>query len=127
MPPGSFWYNPQSTYGDQMGRNWWDTPLSRDFLSPTVPQGEYTAYLANNNLGGFGRRDQFAQGLYGKSQSGYQAALLNNPGLSYRNYLNTYLGGNGLSNLYDQATPEQRGEGGVARNLSGRARMLGRG
>jgi hypothetical protein len=126
MPPGgSFWYQAGNTYGDPNGQNWWTTPLGRDFLSPTIPQGEYTAYLANNNLGGFDRRSQFAQGLYGKSQSGYQAALLNYPGLSYRDYLNTHLGN--MNTLYDQATPEQRGEGGVARNFSGRARLFGRG
>ena len=128
MPPGgSIWYQSGNTYGDAQGRNWWETPLGRDFLSPTIPQGEWTAYLSNNNLGGFDRKSQFAQSLYGKSQGGYQAALLNNPGLSYRNYLNQFLGGGGLDNAYNEATPEQRGEGGVARNYSGRARLYGRG
>lgn len=117
------WYDPGSMYGST--QNWWDTPLSRDFLAPTVPQGEYLAYLTNNNLGGFDRRSQFGQSLYGKSRTGYEASLLNNPGLSYRNYLNTHLGN--VGSLYDTLTPEQRGEGGVARNFAGRARMIGRG
>jgi hypothetical protein len=124
---GSIWYDPNSSYGDPNGQNWWDTGLSRDFLAPTIPQGEFTAYLSNNNLGGFDRQSQFAQSLYGKTQSGYQAAMLNNPGLSYRDYLNTYLGGNAFGNLYNAATPEQRGEGGAARQFGGNARLYGRG
>jgi hypothetical protein len=125
MPPGgnNFWYAPSSTYGS--GQNWYDTPFSSQFMSPQVPQGEYLAYLTNNNLGGFDRRSQFAQGLYGKSQQGYQAAALNNPTLSYRDYLNQHLGS--VGGLFDTLTPEQRGEGGVARNFGGRARLYGRG
>jgi hypothetical protein len=122
---GSIWFDPNSTYGSS--QNWWSTPLVKDFLSPDVPQGEFMAYLSNNGLGGFDRKSQFGQSLYGKTQSGYQAAILNNPGLSYRDYLNTHLGGNAFGDAYNAATPEQRGEGGVARNLGGRARFYGRG
>jgi hypothetical protein len=110
MPPngGNPWYDPGSSYGSS--QNWFTTPFSRDYMSPQVPQGEFMAYLSNNGLGGFDRASQFGQSLYGKSQSGWQAAKLNNPELSYRDYLNQYLGGNGIRNIWAGMSPDQRGE-----------------
>jgi hypothetical protein len=127
MPPanGNIWYNPQSTYGGT--QNWLDTPFVKDFVDNQVPQGTYFGYLTNQGLGGFDRKSQFGQGLYGRSRTGYDAAQRNHPGLTYRDYLDQHLGPNAIANAYTDATPDQRGESGVARNFMGRGRLYGRG
>ena len=106
---------PGSAYG---------TDYVRDYLSPEVPRGEYETYLSANGLGGFNRQSQFAQSLYNRTQQGYQAATLQNPNLSYRDYLNTHLGGNFFQNALAAATPEARGES--PNRFVGRARVVGR-
>lgn len=125
MADQNVWFSPGSFYGGQ--QDWSTTPFTLDFVDPQVPQGVFLSYLSGQGLGGYGRQSQFAQSLYGRTQTGYQAAERNNPGLTYLNYLNQQFGDNGFQNLYAGLTPEQRGESGVARNFQGRARMLGRG
>lgn len=91
-------------------QNWYNTPLVRDDLSQTMPQGEFERYLSTAGFGGFGNEDQWARSLYGRTQQGYQAAELNNPNLSYRDYL-TGLGSDWLRTAYANLTPNQRGGG----------------
>lgn len=122
---GNIWYDPSSTYGSS--QNWLTTPFVEQFVDEQVPQGTFFAYLTGQGLGGFDRASQFGQSLYGKSRTGYQAAQRNNPGLTYRAYLDQFLGPNAIQDQYLGATPEQRGEGGAARQYAGRARFIGRG
>lgn len=123
MPPGgNIWYDPSSSYGG--AQNWYTTPFVKDFVDPQVPQGTYFGYLTNRGLGGFDRASQFAQSLYGRSRTGYEAAQRNSPGLTYRNYLDQYLG-NGIRDAWLGATPEQRGE--RPAYFGGRSRLIGRG
>ena len=121
----NLWYDPQSTYGSS--QNWIQTPFVRDYVDPQVPQGTFFSYLTGQGLGGFDRASQFGQSMYGKSRTGYEAAQRNDPGLTYRSYLDQFLGPGAIQNAYLGASPEQRGESGVARNFGGRARLIGRG
>lgn len=72
----------------------------------------------------FDRRSQFLRSLYGNTQSGYQASLMNNPNLSYRDYLTDYFADTG-DTLWASLSPQQRGErpGQYSPNI----RVLGRG
>lgn len=93
------------------GTQRWDrTPFVKDFLDPEIPQGVYTSFLANRGLGGFDRKSQWARGLYGQTQSGYQAAMRENPALTYLEYLNKQFGTTGLNNMWAGLAPQQRGE-----------------
>ena len=103
-------FDPGSTYGGTAG--WDTTPLVKDYLDPQIPQGVYTGFLANQGLGGFDRQSQWARGLYGQTQSGYQAALRQNPALTYNDYLRQQFGGSGggFGDMWAGLAPEQRGE-----------------
>lgn len=102
-------YNPQSQYGG--AQDWQSTPFVKEYLDPQIPQGVYTGFLANNGLGGFDRQSTWARGLYGQTQTGYQAALRQNPNLSYADYLSQQFGGSGgFSNIWAGLSPDQRGE-----------------
>lgn len=103
--------SPFYTAGQGYGSNqdWTTTPFVTDFLDPTIPQGVYQNYLSRQGLGGFDRQGQFAQGLYGRTQQGYQAALRENPALSYQDYLNTQFGNNGMQNIWAGLAPSQQG------------------
>jgi len=48
--------------------------------------------------------------MYGQTQSGYQAALRENPALSYADYLGKQFGTTGLQNMWSGLAPQQRGE-----------------
>lgn len=92
------------------GQNWTDTPFVKEYLDPQVPQGVYTGFLASNGFGGQDRRSQWARGLYGQTQNGYQAALRVNPALAYRDYLSQQFGPSGLGDLWNGMSFSQRGE-----------------
>lgn len=98
-------FDPTSLYGGT--QNWYDTDFSRSYISPNVPRGEFEKYLTEQGFGGETRRDQYTRGQYGRTQSGYEAALLTNPLLRYADYLRT-LGG--FDGLWQGLTPDQRGE-----------------
>lgn len=93
-------YNPGNFYGGT--QDWTTTPFVKDYLDPQIPQGVYQSYLTRQNLGGNDALSQFAQSLYGRTQYGYQAALRNNPNLTYNDYLNQQFGqiGGSLRDLY---------------------------
>ena len=114
-------FNPQSTYGGTVG--WDTTPFVKDYLDPQIPQGVYTGFLANQGLGGFDRQSQWARGQYGQTQSGYQAALRQNPALSYNDYLRQQFGGSGgFGNIWAGLAPDQRGES--PSRWTGNARLI---
>jgi hypothetical protein len=119
-------YQPNSSYGSPLG-SLFDSPFVRDFLSAETPGAEVEAYLTRQGFGGFGRKDQFARGLVPRINTGFKTATLNNPFLTERDYLNQHLGSGFVDTIWNDATPEMRGEGGVARTLGGRARLIGRG
>lgn len=117
MPARSGFYTPGgfARGGEDFGysgtQDWQKTPFVTQFLDPEIPQGVYTSYLAQNGFGsGLDRRSQWARGLYGQTQSGYQAALRENPTLSYLDYLKKQFGTVGMENMWRSATPNQRGE-----------------
>lgn len=109
---GSPFFDKTSTYGSSGGARWNETPFVRDNLDYQIPSGVYMSYLAQSGLGGLDRLSQFAQGLYGKTQSGYQAALRVNPSLSYLKYLNTQFGGHarGINDIWAGLSPDEKGE-----------------
>lgn len=92
-------------------QDWQKTPFVTQFLDPEIPQGVYTSFLEGNGFGGgLNRRAQWARGQYGQTQSGYQAALRENPTLTYRDYLTKQFGKTGMEKMWRTATPNQRGE-----------------
>ena len=123
MPSSNPFYSSGSAYGNPTG-DLYTSPFVRDYLSPVTSGAEFEKFLTDQGYGGFNRQDQFARSQYGRTQTGYKAALLSNPLLSERDYLSG-LGGGFFSNIWNALTPSQRGE---QPNLwSGRARMIGRG
>lgn len=105
-------YTSGDTYGSQNDKNWERTPYVRQNLDPQIPSGVFMAYLSKHGLGGTGRESDFAQSQYSKTQSGYQAALRANPGLTYRQYLNDQFGQTaaGLTDLFHGLSASERGE-----------------
>lgn len=91
-------------------RQWTKAPFHEWTAEPLVPQGVYTAFLGNLGLGGQDRKSQWLRNKYGETQSGYQAAWLENPELVYSDYLRQQFGKVGLENMWRSATPGQRGE-----------------
>lgn len=104
----SNFYQPNAGYGAE--QKWRSTPFVQDFLDPEIPQGVYTAYLNQHGFGGQDRKSQWARQQYGQTQSGYQAALRENPALTYRNYLGRQFANGGLENMWRGLAPSQRGE-----------------
>lgn len=102
---------------------WESTPLVKETLDPEIPQGVYTSFLAHNGLGGMDRKSEWARGMYGRTQSGYQAALRENPDMSYLEYLRRQLGGGKLDTMWQAMAPEQRGEQ-VNRWVGGGSRVI---
>lgn len=107
---GSPFFNKGSLYGGKQNNS--HTPYVVQDLDPANPQGVYTSFLAQHGLGGTGRESAFAKNQYSQTLAGYQAALRTNPGLSYRDYINSQFGnqGQGLHQMFLNATPNQRGE-----------------
>lgn len=107
-------YRPGNGYG---GRNpttgerqdWYNTPEVRDDPdNPNAPYGEWERFINEQGFGGMTNRDQWARSLFNRASSGFDAAQLTNPGLTWRKYLNTLEGG-WMDNLYRTLTPQQRG------------------
>lgn len=106
------------------GSNAWDTPFVRDYMSHELPSGEYEQFLTKQGYGGFNRNDQIARSMKTRTDTGFQAAQLNNPLLTYRDYLNTHLGADFFGNTINAMTPDQRGD--TPNRFAGRARTIGR-
>ena len=108
----AYTYNPFWSGGSYGGFNpitglpqdWYDTPLSQQ---ADLPYGEFERFLSNQGFGGFDNRSQWARSMYNRSSSGYDAAQLSNPDLTYRDYLNTLTGQ--LDDAWASLTPDQRG------------------
>lgn len=106
------WYTPGGGGSPNYGarQDWRTTPFVEQFLDPEIPRGVYQSFLAGQGFGGMSRRDQWAQSQYANSQTGYQAALRENPALSYLGYLGQQFGNNGFQTMWAGLSPEQRGE-----------------
>lgn len=107
-----FW-RPHNWYGGinpetGQSQDWYNTPDVRDFLSETLPGGEWLRFATEQGYGGTGRRAQLANQMYGEAQQGYESAQLSNPNLTFRKYLNTLEGG-WLDKALAGLTMSQRG------------------
>lgn len=107
-----FW-RPPNWYGGSNpitgdSQDWYRTPFVRDGLSNDLPGGEFERFLTEQGFGGNTNRDQWARNQYNRAQSGYQAALLTNPALTFRRYLNTLEGG-WLDRAFAGLSPQERG------------------
>ena len=70
------------------GKNLYNSPFVRDYVSPLLPQGEYQRTLNSQGLGNSSTRaGQYGLSQYADAQRQYQAAQLRNPGLTFRNFL----------------------------------------
>ena len=70
------------------GKNLYNTPFVRDYVSPLLPQGEYQRTLNSQGLGNSSTRaGQYGLSQYADAQRQYQSAQLRNPGLTFRNFL----------------------------------------
>lgn len=114
----AFW-DPGSIYG--AGYDWYDTPLVKE---NEPEQGAFLRWITGQGRAGTTQRDRFAQSLYNRTQTGYDAAASSNPMLTYREYLQG-LGGNFADNLWTSLSPQERGEN--PGTFAGRTRIIGRG
>jgi hypothetical protein len=91
------------------GRNLYDTPFVRDYVSPLLPEGEYQMRLNRLGMGDMSTRfGQFGQSQFGNTQRKYQVAQLKNPALSFRDFL--HRGGAGdLKSMWRGMSSGQRG------------------
>ena len=121
MPSNPF-YDSSSSYGSAIG-NLYDSPFVKQFVSPITPGAEFEKFLTDQGYGGFDRRSTFGRSQYGRTQSGYKGALLNNPLLSERDYYSG-LGSGFFDSIWNALTPSQRGE--QPNLFAGRARWIGR-
>lgn len=106
------WYTPGGTAGNPFyggGQDWTQTPLVTQYLDQEIPRGVYHSFLSGQGFGGMDRRSQWGQNQYANSQTGYQAAIRENPALSYLDYLNQQFGGTGMGNMWAGLSDEQRG------------------
>ena len=120
---GNPFYNPDQNWGP--GKDMYDAPIVRDGngLSSKLPGGEYERLMTQLGQTGFGKKADWMRGeAHQRAQKGYQAAQLSSPGLTWRNYLNEFLGGNALDNAWRSMTPEQRGA-----NMQSRTQVISRG
>lgn len=117
---GNAFWDPNKTYGADY--DWYDTPLVKE---NEPDQGAYLRFITGQGRAGNSRQDQFAQSLYNRTQSGYDAAASSNPMLSYRDYLDQ-LGPTFADSLWDQLGMQERGED-PNKNQAGRIRVIGRG
>jgi hypothetical protein len=108
-----FW-RPRNGYGGANPitgdrQDFYDTPEVRDDPdNPSAPYGEWERFLTEQGYGGMSNKAQWGRSLYNRAQSGFDAAQLSNPGVTWRDYLNTLEGG-WLDNLYAGLSPQQRG------------------
>jgi hypothetical protein len=98
--PSTGVYHPERGTGYAPGgKNWYNTGLVRDYVSPQLPQGEYQRTLGQQGMADSNtRRGQFGLQQYADTQRRYQAAQLRNPALSFRDFLSQ----GGAGNLMDQ-------------------------
>lgn len=108
-----FW-RPRNHYGGRDPitgdrQDYYDTPLVRDDPdNPSAPFGEWERFITEQGFGGTGNRSTLARNLYNRARSGFDAAQLSNPGVTWRRYLNT-LEGDWIQNLVAGFSPQQRG------------------
>lgn len=98
-------YNPDSTYGSH--QNWQDTPLvtqTQDF------DAEWERFLTDQGYGGTFTKHNIARGLIDRAKSGHNAATMNNPNLTPRDYLNQTLGPQFFKKQLGAMTPGQKSE-----------------
>jgi hypothetical protein len=120
MPAWTYW-NPGSWYGGTnpstgAPQDWYNTPLVRDDLSQELPYGEFERFLSNQGFDGFGRNAEWARSQYNRTRSGYDAAQLSNPNLSYRDFLATLPS---MQDAYASLSAQARGD-----NTPGQTRRI---
>lgn len=103
---GNPYLDPRSTYGG--GQNLYRSPLS-ETAGRLNPQAEITRLLALARLGGASRMDQYAQSQAPRIKQAYDAAQLNNPFLTIRQFLGQNNLGDNLRQQFQQLTASQRG------------------
>lgn len=118
----NYFYDPNSTYGSD--QNWYDTPFVKTEVDPINQGGVFTAWLGQQGLGGFDRQSMFGKSLQSRYNSGYEGAQLNNPGLTFRDYLSGQ-GSGQINDIWAGLTPGQRGEN--PSMFAPKARWIGRG
>jgi hypothetical protein len=115
----SYWDNPfwrpDNGYGGTNPTNpnqrqdWYNTPAVRDDTdNESALMGEWERFLTEQGFGGSGNRDMAMRNMLNRARSGFDAAQLSNPGVTWRKYLNTLEGG-WAQNLAASLTPQQRG------------------
>jgi len=118
---GNTFWNPNSWYGGTNPstgnpQDWYNTPLVRDDLSQELPYGEYERFLTDSGFAGFDRMGEWGRQNYNRTKSGYDAAQLSNPNLSYRDYLQTLPN---FNDLYASLSGAARGD-----NTPGQTRRI---
>ncbi len=106
--PRSPWYTPGSFV--QGGTDWRTTPFVKKYLDPQIPEGVFASYLGDRSLGGTDAMSTWAQSQYGKTLTGYKAAMRENPALMYADYLHSQYSKPALRNEYLGQTARARGE-----------------
>lgn len=101
-------YTPGGGYGAK--QEWRKTPFVTNYLDPQIPEGVFAGYLGERSLGGTDAMSTWAQGQYGRTLAGYKAALRENPGLMYADYLHKQFSKPSLVNAYLGQTARTRGE-----------------
>jgi hypothetical protein len=97
----------ESTYGGT--QNWYDTPLVKQTMSPKAFGGEWERYITEQGYGGNNRQAGIARDLASRAATGFEAASLQNPNLSNRDYFQA-LGPNFIRDQLAGMTGKQRGE-----------------
>jgi hypothetical protein len=92
------WANPNPAWQNQEGNVAWN-------LGEQQQSAPFTKKLAEAGFGGVDPKSQWGRSLYGRSQEGYGAAQLTNPGLSWQDYLGTL----DFNKMYQEMTPSQKG------------------
>ena len=115
------WYRPDRKYNSTV--NWRETPFVKDQLDPQIPEGVFASQLGGMGLGGTDAMSTWAQGQYGKTLTGYKAAMRANPAMSYLDYLKTSFSKNSLQSQYLGQTARSRGE--RPGDFAGRTRIVG--
>lgn len=103
------YFDPQSSYGGTYAPGEFATaPIGVTYLDQQ-PQASFTRFMEGLGYGGEDALARFARSQYGRTQSGYQAALGTNPFLRYQEYLGG-LGPDFFRRQFQSLTPGQRGE-----------------
>jgi len=91
-------------------QDWYDTPVVRDdpAMRDTPNWAEFERFLSGSGFGGNDIRSQWARGQFNRADAGYRAEFQSNPGLTYRQYLDS-LGPGFLDAMFASLTPSQRG------------------